>query len=217
MRQSSHHLDRLSRLTRLADQWGWSSEQIAILRQIGYEFPRETWAKDKLIGVLYQSGDLQGLKGLLKKSLSSDPTVSKLTNNLTLTAEKPHPPRQPEHTLSDSAPLSLHAASEPQLATQESEDEDNLSEGAMPLGTAPELGLKPSRWGLYVEVKYLGLGLSVGFASAALLFATVHPLTSARRWLPASKKTRTHRANARRISYFRYHCRLTRDIYHSLG
>lgn len=79
---AANHLDRLTRLTRLSAEWGWSDEHTDLLRTIISEFPDARWAQDALMSELYSSGNSRGLEQFLTDSYQADPNNARLKNNL---------------------------------------------------------------------------------------------------------------------------------------
>ena len=82
LRQSSHRLDRLSRLAQVTAAWRWTQERTEILREITTVFPKERWAADQLVAQLYAEGDTRGIQELLLNTLASNPSDPRLKNNL---------------------------------------------------------------------------------------------------------------------------------------
>ena len=81
-RQSTHRLDRLSRLAQVTAAWGWKTENTEVLRQIISEFPKEKWAANTLMAELYAAGDTSELLQFLSKLHAEDPTDERIKNNL---------------------------------------------------------------------------------------------------------------------------------------
>lgn len=79
---SSHHLDLLTKLNQITTSWEWTPERYEVLQEIVSEFPKETWADEQLIGLLYADGKTHALADLLNKLYSADPSNTRVQNNL---------------------------------------------------------------------------------------------------------------------------------------
>jgi cytochrome c-type biogenesis protein CcmH/NrfG len=79
---SSHRLDRLARLNQLTTAWEWTPERYEVLQNIVAEFPKEQWADEQLIALLYADGKTHALADLLDKMYSADPSNLRVKNNL---------------------------------------------------------------------------------------------------------------------------------------
>lgn len=79
---SSHHLDRLARLNQITTSWEWVPERYEVLQEIVSKFPKETWADEQLIALLYTDGKTHALADLLNKMYSADPSNTRVQNNL---------------------------------------------------------------------------------------------------------------------------------------
>jgi len=82
IRQSTHRLDRLSRLAQVTAAWGWKAENTEVLREITSEFPKEKWAANSLMAQLYAAGSTRELMEFLTKMYADDPTDVRIKNNL---------------------------------------------------------------------------------------------------------------------------------------
>jgi predicted Zn-dependent protease len=78
----SHRLDRLARLNQMTSVWQWSSERKQVLEGILAQFPKETWAGDQLVAILYADGKTRALADVLDKLSAANPTDGRLKNNL---------------------------------------------------------------------------------------------------------------------------------------
>ena len=79
---SSHHLDRLTRLARLTAEWKWNSEQRDVLRRIATDFPHERWATEQLVLDFYVQGDTRGIQDFLAEVEPLNPSDVRLKNDL---------------------------------------------------------------------------------------------------------------------------------------
>lgn len=79
---SSHRLDRLSRLAQVTSLWGWKLESTEILKAIATEFPREKWAVQQLVARLYEAGNTIELGAVLTKVCDVDPSDVQMKNCL---------------------------------------------------------------------------------------------------------------------------------------
>lgn len=81
VRLSSQRLDRLTRLSQLSANWGWSAEHLSVLRKIAADFPDALWAKDRLMAELYNSGNTRELEQFLSANFESNPSNASVKNN----------------------------------------------------------------------------------------------------------------------------------------
>ena len=81
-RLSAQRLDRLARLAQVTAVWQWPRERAEILREITSVFPKERWAADQLVEILYAEGDTRGIQELLLNQLASNPSDPRLKNKL---------------------------------------------------------------------------------------------------------------------------------------
>ena len=81
-RLADKRLDRLARLAEITSIWSWPAEQATVLLRIVNDFPKEGWALDQLAGQLYVAGKTRELQELFAKVYSTDPSNTKLKNNL---------------------------------------------------------------------------------------------------------------------------------------
>lgn len=79
---SSSHLDRLARLNQMTTLWEWSAERKEVLSQILAQFPKEGWAGEQLVALLYADGKTRDLAELLDKMSTANPNDNRLKNNL---------------------------------------------------------------------------------------------------------------------------------------
>jgi predicted Zn-dependent protease len=79
---SSHRLDRLARLNQVTSAWQWSTERKQVLDCIIAQFPKETWAGDQLVAMLYSDGKTRALAEVLDKMNAANPTDAHLKNVL---------------------------------------------------------------------------------------------------------------------------------------
>ena len=79
---SSHRLDRLQRLNQMTSSWQWPAERKEVLEGILSQFPKEMWAGDQLVAMLYANGKTRAMADVLAKMNAANPTDGKLKNNL---------------------------------------------------------------------------------------------------------------------------------------
>jgi predicted Zn-dependent protease len=82
LRQSEHHLDNMCRLAQVAAGWHWMPERAEVLEKITTAYPKEKWALDQLVALLYAQGDTRAIQSLLTRVQASDPIDARLKNNL---------------------------------------------------------------------------------------------------------------------------------------
>ncbi len=76
--QAASRLDRLARLNQVTAAWKLNPERAEVLREVISRFPRERWAADQLIAMLYEARDSKGLAALLGRVYASNPSDPKL-------------------------------------------------------------------------------------------------------------------------------------------
>jgi Flp pilus assembly protein TadD len=80
LRECSQRLDRLARLAKVTDLWGWKLQKTEVLREIVKDFPKEKWAVDQIIGELYVAGNTLELTEVLKEVSAADPSDARMKN-----------------------------------------------------------------------------------------------------------------------------------------
>ncbi|MDX1953408.1 MAG: hypothetical protein SFY81_14615 [Verrucomicrobiota bacterium] len=82
MRLSTRRLDRLTRLSKVAEAAGMTEERLRVLQEITESFPKERWAGEKLAQHFYAAGDTKAIHHVLSKIHSSNPADPSLKNSL---------------------------------------------------------------------------------------------------------------------------------------
>ncbi len=82
LRACSSRPDALARLVHVTSAWGWKDEHKQVLQETVARFPKEKWAADQLMAVLYQQGDTSALERLVTKIAETDPQDLRFKNNL---------------------------------------------------------------------------------------------------------------------------------------
>jgi predicted Zn-dependent protease len=80
LRECSRRLDRLTRIVKVTELWGWKHEKTEALREIIKDFPKEKWAVDQIIGELYVAGNTLELTEVLKELSAADPSDARMKN-----------------------------------------------------------------------------------------------------------------------------------------
>ncbi|MEY4387749.1 MAG: hypothetical protein RLY20_3032 [Verrucomicrobiota bacterium] len=75
---------RLTRLTQLADDWGWTGEVDELLWTMFDRFKAETWAADALLRRYHERGDTDGIRRVFTQQLARQPNDLPLKNNLAM-------------------------------------------------------------------------------------------------------------------------------------
>ena len=79
---SSHRLDRLERLNQVTSGWQWPAERKEVLEGVLAQFPKEMWAGEQLVAMLYSDGKTRAMADVLDKMNAANPTDGRLKNNL---------------------------------------------------------------------------------------------------------------------------------------